>query len=83
MDLVEKNLILILWPVIVVSEGKIVEQSFEQLAIEKTKVLEYIKKLNLQIKKLLVLTLSKDGTMFFQVFGQKCQSKKTNLKEGI
>ena len=70
-------------PVIIVSEGKIVESSFDTLGIKKQKVLDYIQKLNIEVKKLLVFTLDKDGNVFFQVKNKKSQTLKTNLKEKV
>lgn len=70
-------------PAIIISEGKVVESSFNQLNIERQKVLDYIEKLNLNIKKLLIFTLDKDGNVFFQVMNKKCQTLKTNLKERL
>ena len=64
-------------PAIIVSEGKVVENGIKQIGVDKQKVLDFIQKQNIPLKKLLVFTLDKDGNVFLQVKNKKCQTLKT------
>lgn len=67
-------------PVILICEGKILKENFKQIKIEKNIVLNYIKNLKLNIKKILILTLDNNGKIFYQEMHKKAQTKETNLK---
>ena len=67
-------------PVILVSEGKILQDNFQQIKVKKEDVLNYIKKLEVNIKKILIFTLDNNGKVYMQEKNKKGQTIQTKLK---
>ena len=67
-------------PIAIVSEGKLLNDNFEQIKVEKKQVMDFIASLNVKIKNILILTLDNNGKVYFQEMHKKAQSMDTNLK---
>ena len=72
-----------IFPIVIISEGKLKEDNIAHLNISKQKILDYVKKLNSNLKKIIILTLDKNGKMYVQYMNKKAQSFQTNIKEKI
>ena len=67
-------------PIAIVSEGKLLNDNFEQIKVEKKQVMDFIASLNVKIKNILILTLDNNGKVYFQEMHKRAQSMDTNLK---
>ena len=70
-----------IFPVVLISEGKIKQNNVEILKINTKKLIEYISNLNFKQKNILVLTLDKNGKMYIQEKNKKAKIFNTKLKE--
>mgnify|MGYP001625158566 CR=1 FL=1 len=68
-------------PVILISEGKILKENFCNTKVKKEEVLNYIQKLKLKIKNLLIFTLDNNGIVYYQEMNKRAQTIQTNLKD--
>ena len=65
---VEENVI----PVNIINEGKIVKENLATAQIEVECVYDILKKLKIKkVKEVLVMTIDKNGQIFYQKFGEK------------
>ena len=67
-------------PVTIVCEGKIMTENFDQVKVEKEKIMDFVKSLNVSIKKILILTLDNNGLVYFQEMYKKGQTINSKLK---
>ena len=70
-------------PITLISEGKIIDENFKQVSVDKQTVLDYIKSLNLKIKNILIFTLDSNGLVYLQEKYKQCKSIETNLKGNL
>ena len=68
-------------PITLISEGKLLKENFKQITIPQQKIIQFINKLNIEIKKILILTLDNNGIIYLQEMYKKGKSIKSNLKE--
>ena len=68
-------------PVILISEGKILKENFCNTKVKKEVVLNYIQKLKLKRKNLLIFTLDNNGIVYYQEMNKRAQTIQTNLKD--
>lgn len=69
------------YPVTVISEGKILKESFSQLKVNKDQIFDFLKKENINIKKILIFTIDNNGVVYLQEMYKKGQTIQTELKE--
>lgn len=67
-------------PVTLVSEGKIIQENFQQVKVNKQKIMDFIEKLGIKTKKILIFTLDNNGKVYFQEMHKRAKILNTNLK---
>ncbi|MBO5884566.1 MAG: hypothetical protein J6Q51_02095, partial [Clostridia bacterium] len=66
------------FPVTIISEGKIIKESFKQIKASKEKILDFLHTKKLNIKNILIFTLDNNGVIYLQ---EKYKKGKTFLSE--
>ena len=67
-------------PVTVISEGKLLKENLSQLKISHKTILEFLKKMKIEIKNILIFTLDNNGVVYIQEKYKPCQTIESNLK---
>ena len=67
-------------PVTLISEGKYLPENFNQVKIPKQKIIEFVDKLNIKIKDILLFTLDNNGLIYIQEKYKKGKTIESELK---
>ncbi len=72
-----------IFPLVIISEGKIKEDNVSHLKTSKQTILDFIKSKNYSLKKIIILTLDKNGKMYIQYSNKNPKTFQTNIKEKV